>query len=486
VRATSLFGQKLTWLKKTARVSDDTIGAAVGFSESQVCRWRSGERSLDQVKGARVLAGLADFFLRQFGQRGQTATLARELGIDASLMTPTNRAYYAAFVRFLYSSHPVPAVGAVRDATVTTDGQVCHFGARGLVDALHDLARRSDASPVTIYLSLEHAKIIRSEASKGLWQALRELGDGPVRVVFDTWTNADEAAATLRALLPHMQAGDLRLHLIKLPQKFFYNNITFLAGDAMVLTAEPAGGRGDPVSMLVDSPSYFQGMSAVFAQFDKNTKPVERHLNVAANDEAQYFAQLYEPGDDLLAAIDGVDLLYLGVDDYARLLSLNDIPDSQRVYRLKRFASDKQRFEQLLESDRVTEVLNLDALDDMVRTRCISTPDMSFHRGKIFADETIVAGVFKGITDYLRRYANLSVALSRGGWGFSYRLKGDRFALLHSASHPLSDEPEIVWTDTWLLVFEYVQQFEKLLGDDNLISSRSAVMAALRMRQTTK
>jgi len=240
------------------------------------------------------------------------------------------------------------------------------------------------------------------------------------------------------------------------------------------------------VSMLVDSPSYFQGMGAVFAQFDKNTKPVERHLNVAANDEAQYFAQLYEPGDDLWAAIDGVDLLYLGADDYARLLSLNDIPDSQRAYRLKRFAGDKQRFERLLESDRVTEVLSLDALDDMIRTRCITTPDMSFHTGKLIADETIVAGVLTGITEYMRRYANLSVSLSRRGWGFSYRLKGDRFALLHSAARPASDEPEIVWTDTWLLVFEYIQQFEKLLGDDNLISSRSAVMAALRMRQTSK
>ena len=61
VQSTDGFGKRLDWLKATFRVTDGKIGAAVGASDSLVCRWRKGERSLDRVQDANVLNNLADW-----------------------------------------------------------------------------------------------------------------------------------------------------------------------------------------------------------------------------------------------------------------------------------------------------------------------------------------------------------------------------------------------------------------------------------------
>jgi len=344
---------------------------------------------------------------------------------------------------------------------------------------------RGAPAGITVYLSLEHSRIVREPSAERLWRTLRTLAGGnPVRLVFDNWTDAGEASKTLRALLPFMQTGELRLHLIKSTQKFFYNNISFYAGEiGMVITAEPAGGFGNSVSMPVDNPDYIRGMGGVFARFDRNTKPLERHLGAdSTKDEAVICARLYEPDGDLKTVIDGANLLYMDPDAYMKLLKLNGVTGSRRAYRLERFASDKQRFEAFLESGRATEIYYLPAFDDMIRSREIKTPDFSFHRGKVTADGDVLKSLFSGMTDLLGRRENLSVYLNRRippYSGFSCRLKGDSFVMLHSYG---SGDPHVVWSDTWLLVYEYIRQYDEALRDENLITTRDAALAALRIR----
>jgi len=84
--------------------------------------------------------------------------------------------------------------------------------------------------------------------------------------------------------------------------------------------------------------------------------------------------------------------------------------------------------------------------------------------------------------DYLVRYENLAVYLNRQNLpydDFSCRLKGDSFVLLHSYG---SGAPHVVWSDTWLLVYEYIRQFDEALRDSDLITTREAVKSALRIR----
>jgi len=302
--------------------------------------------------------------------------------------------------------------------------------------------------------------------------------------VFDNWTDAGEATKALRGLLPFMQTGRIRFCLIKSTQKFFYSNISiYAAGVGIVVTAEPVGGFGGSVSMLVESPDYLKGMGGVYARFDKNIKNVEKHLNPSVTkDEAVYYGQLFDPGSDIKAVIDGADLLYMDKNAYLDLLKRNDVTGSQRAYRLDRFERDKRGFEELLESNRVTEVFSLPAFDRMISSQKIKTPDFSFHSGIINADKKVLGSLFAGMLDYLERYENLSVYINRQNlpYGdFSCRVKGDSFVLLHSYGN---GAPHVVWSDTWLLVYEYMRQFDETLQDSDLITTRDAVKSALKMR----
>jgi hypothetical protein len=57
------FGHKLDYLKSLVRATDGEIGNSVGVVASLVCRWRSGERTLDRGRDGRMLGQLAQFFL---------------------------------------------------------------------------------------------------------------------------------------------------------------------------------------------------------------------------------------------------------------------------------------------------------------------------------------------------------------------------------------------------------------------------------------
>jgi len=487
-RETGSFGQKLNWLKSTFGGTDGEIGAAVGASDSLVCRWRNGQRSLDRIRDADLLNGLAGFFLDRAGHIGKTQALANALGVDDSLTE--SEAYCSAFVCFLYDGRQTPRDEAAVASPALMTAQVrqeCYFGKDGLIDALSLLEHRMLSAPaeITVYLSLEHSRVVREESADKLWDKLWRMSEKkPVKLVFDNWSDAGEAMKTLRWLLPFVHTGRLRLNLIKSMQKFFYSNITFYAGEAgIIVTAEPAGGYGSSVSMLVESPEYIKGMGSVFARFDKNTKPLEKHLNTAATrDEAFYYGQLHEPGSDLKTIVDGVNLLYMDAGAYMKLLKLNGVTGSQRAYRLERFVSDKRRFEVFLETGCATEVFSLLSIDRIIASKELITPDLSFIQGKGKTSSEIIKSLIEGMLDYLDRYVDLHIFLNRRGLpydGHSCRLKGDSFALLHSYG---GNRPHAVWTDTWLLVYEYIRQFDEALSDADLITTGDAVKSAFKIR----
>ena len=479
------FAQKLDWLKTTFRVTDGEIGAAVGASDSLVCRWRKGERRLDRVRDADVINNLAVFFA---GREEQVDTLARVLQLSEIDIKDKNEAYLSAFVSFLYAADPIINVG---ETDLTTNDhpvlQDSFFGVEGFVNALAQLEQHMNSIPaeITVYLSLEHSRIVREPAAEKVWEALWGIGNGnPVRLVFDNWTDAGEATKTLRGLLPYMQTGRLRLCLIKSTQKFFYSNISVYAeGIGIVITTEPVGGMGESVSILIKSPEYIKGMGGVYTRFERNTKAVEKHLNTTTSkDEALYFGQLFEPNSDLKTVVDGVNLLYMDSNAYMNLLKLNGVTGSQRAYRLERFARDKKQYEAFLESNRVIEVFNLTAFDWMIASLEIKTPDFSFHAGAIKANADILKNLFTGMLDCLERNPNLSILLNRRGLpnpDFSCRLKGDSFVLLHSYANGTT---HAVHSDTWLLVYEYIRQFDEVIQDKDLITTSDAVRAAIRIR----
>jgi len=487
------FGRKLDWLKTLFRVTDGEIGDHVGASASLVCRWRKGQRNLDRIRDECLLSGLAEFFLIRAGQIDMIPGFVDLFGgIDIS---PDNETARSVLIGFMFDQSPIPGKGKPvpesddKKMTGGADAPVrreCYHGIDGLLDAFAFLEYNTQGSPmdISVYLSLEHSHIARDKSAYKLWEMLRRLGGGnPVRLVFDNWTYADEAAGTLRMLLPAMQTGCVRLNLIKSMQKFFYSNISFYAaGTGIIVTTDPAGGYGGGVSMLVESPQYLQGMSGVFAKFDKITKPIEKHLNIAARDEALYYGQLFESGGSLKTITDGANLLYMDADAYMVLLKMNGITGSQRAYRLERFVNDKKRFGQFLESGRATEVFGLPVFDRMISLQEIKTPDFSFKPGKIKTDKAILRSMFEGMLDCLERYDNLSIVLNRSGLpqeGFSCRLKGDSFVLLHTYG---DGTPHAVWSDTWLLVYEYIRQFEEVMLDTDMIATKDAVKAALKIR----
>ena len=518
------FGQKLDWLKSVCKVTDGEIGAAVGVSDSLVCRWRKDKRVLDRRKEARTLERLARFLLEQALGCGQGSVLAGALGLDEAGIEAESRSCQLALAAFLYDGQAIRGGAARADAAqMRTTGlenspqsppqapsqgqpqnppqsppqappqqappQACYFGFQGLLAAIQQLEQhmRGTTAKITAYLSLEHSRILCDPQAGRLWEGLWRLGGGsPVRLVFDKWDSPDEATRTLRGLLPFMQAGWLRLSLIKSTQKFFYSNISFFAEGAglagMVITTQPAGGLGESVSMLLGSPEYISGMAAVFARFDKNTKAVEKHLGLpSTKEEAVCFEQLFAPGADLKAVLDGVSLLYLDAESYLRLLSQNGVSSSQRAYRLQRFTQDKQRFESFLAGNRMTEVLSLAAIDQMLASGLITTPDLSFYSGTMKAERQILQALLGGMLSCLERQNNLSIYLSRhsGRPGFSCRLKGDSFVLLHSYQ---DSARHAAYSDTWLLVYEYHRQFEEALQDEELIKARDSVRTALRIR----
>ena len=485
------FGRKLNWLKTTFRITDGEIGSAVGASAPLVCRWRSGERVLDRSRDIAALKRLAEFFAKRAVQSNHTYTLTQALDVDEADITNKNDKYYLAFVDFIYSASPLPTISKADDPGIKENlilsQQTSFFGMDGLLSSLDILNERLQGTHIgiTVYLSLEYSRIIRDSSASELWETLWRLGgNNPVRLVFDNWTDAGEAMKTLRGLLPFMQNGRLRLHLIKSTQKYFYSNISFYAdGVGMVITAEPASGFGDSISMLVESPDYIKGMGGVFARFDKNSKPIEKHLNMAATkDEAAYIARLFEPGSDLKTVIDGLNLLYMDADAYMKLLKLNGVIGSQRAYRLERFENDKRQFNEFLGTGRVTELFSIPAFERIVASQELKTPDFSFHAGAIKADREILKSLLRGMIDCLGKYENLTIYLNRRALpypNFSLRLKGDSFVLLHSYENGV---PHAVWSDTWLLVYEYIRQFDEALLDGDLVTSREAVLSALKMR----
>ncbi|MCL1906784.1 MAG: hypothetical protein FWG08_02520 [Propionibacteriaceae bacterium] len=55
------FGHKLDYLKSLVRATDGEIGNSVGVVASLVCRWRSGERTLDRGRDGRMLGNWRSF-----------------------------------------------------------------------------------------------------------------------------------------------------------------------------------------------------------------------------------------------------------------------------------------------------------------------------------------------------------------------------------------------------------------------------------------
>jgi hypothetical protein len=320
--------------------------------------------------------------------------------------------------------------------------------------------------------------------------------DAPVRVVFDGWTDhAEKAAQNLRALLPYVQTGKIRLSVINAPQKFFYN-LTFFAKNAgMVITTEPVGSAGACISLLASAPDYIRGMAAVFADFDHMCTSLARHLDGASTkDEAVYTARLFEPFEDVQVYSGGVNLLYLEEDGYLSLLRQNGITGSQRSYRRQKFVEDKRHFEAFLGKGRLKEILSLPALDRMIAEGKLRTPDFSFHAGEVKADAVVLKNLLAGMLAAIRKYENLTVYLERetsesadfAGQEFTFRIKGDSSVLVYTRESgeniPEGGKTHVVYSEHWRLVYEYIRQFREALQSEQLMNTKHAVETALRLR----
>jgi hypothetical protein len=484
------FGQKLDYLKTTFRVTDSEIGDSVGAVASLVCRWRSGERSLDPDKQAHTVRQLAAFFIERATLKRQRPRLAKILSLEEADIETESEACVDALIDFLYDGKAIHSTGGAdtpKKLSIISDGSF--IGVQGVMDALALLGEcvqgRPDAA-ITVYLSLDYSRLFQDEATFGIWDLLCRMNRGePVRVVFDGWLDDTERVAqNLNALLPFMQAGKLQLAMIKSTQKFFYYNLTFFAkGAGMILTTEPVGGEGVCISLLTTVPDYLDGMSAVFAGIDRRGKNLARHIGKnSAKDVALYYGRLFEPPEDLQVLSGGVNLLYMDEDSYLSLLKLNGITGSQRGYRHTRFVEDKRLFESFLVEHRIKEIMSLPALERMIRERKIETPDFSFHDGEVRADEAILRSLLEGMLRYLERYENLSIYLERSAAfspDFTCRIKGDSFILLHTRE---SGGTHTVYSDNWMLVYSYIKRFQEALRSDQLMNMRTAVRTALRVQ----
>jgi hypothetical protein len=314
--------------------------------------------------------------------------------------------------------------------------------------------------------------------------------------VFDGWTDhAETLTQNLKAFLPFLQTGPIRLFLISAPQKFFYN-LTFFAKDAgMVITTEPAGSAGVCISLLASAPAYVIGMGAVFADIDHLSTSLARHCDGASTkDEAVYYGRLFASPADVQALSGGVNLLDLDEDSYLSLLKQNGVTGSQRSWRRRKFAEDKKRFEEFLAEHRLKEIMSLPALDRMLTEGRLWTPDFSFHEGEVKADGAILKNLLAGMLAAIEKYENLTVYLERGTsentefdrQNFTCRIKGDSSVLLHTweirENTQSVGKTHVVYSEHWLLVYEYIKQFREALQSEQLMNTKHAVQAALQLR----
>lgn len=472
------------------QVTDSEIGNGVGAVASLVCRWRSGERSLDPAKHAHTVRELAAFFIERATLKRQRPQLAKILSLEEADIKPENEVCIAALIDFFYDGKDVSNRGAADAPKKRSVGAGSSFiGVQGVMDALELLEERIQDCPdvaITVYLSLDYSRLFQDEAASDIWGLLCRMNqDEPVRVVFDGWLDDTERVTqNLKALLPFLQTGKLQLAMIKSTQKFFYYNITFFAkGAGMVVTTEPVGGASACISLLTTAPDYLSGMGAVFAGIDRRGKSLARYIGkTSAKDAAVYYGRLFESTEDLQVLSSGVNLLYMDEDSYLSLLKLNGITGSQRGYRHTRFVEDKRLFEAFLAERRIKEIISLPALDRMVRERKIETPDFSFHDGEVKANEAILRNLLDGMLRYLGRYENLSLYLERGATispGFTCRIKGDSFILLHTRE---DDRTHAVYSDNWMLVYDHIKRFQEALRSDQLMNMRTAVETALQVQ----
>jgi len=118
----------------------------------------------------------------------------------------------------------------------------------------------------------------------------------------------------------------------------------------------------------------------------------------------------------------------------------------------------------------------------MIATQEVKTPDFSFQAGAVKANADILKNLFTGMLNCLERNPNLSIFLNRRSLpysDFSCRLKGDSFVLLHSYANGMT---HAVYSETWLLVYEYIRQFDEVVQDKDLVTTSDAVKAAIKIR----
>ncbi|MCL2105825.1 MAG: RyR domain-containing protein [Oscillospiraceae bacterium] len=240
------FAEKLDWLKNTLQVTDAELGEALNTHGSAVCHMRKGRRKMDPEKHRASLETLVEFAFRR----------AKALHINALDAYDTE-----SLIAYLFEDN--------------SSGQSCWFGLEGILFAL---ARLRASQGITVYLSLEHARILR-ESDIAFWQKVCSVnGNKALLLVFDAWHDADEAEKTLRNLLPYVRMGLLNTHIVQSTQKYFYSDITFFSTVGIVIAAEPVPGAGCVV-IPVQSPEYLMTMGAALEKISLQAEVTELDEN---------------------------------------------------------------------------------------------------------------------------------------------------------------------------------------------------------------
>lgn len=475
-------GQKLTFITKNNGITDEDLGEALGVVRSTVCKWRSGKLKFNKKEYA---SKVADFFVSNIDRAWLLSLLP--LPQDDS---EDDKALGARIAHYLFDGsdiilRPIIQDHIFNDAPVKNEG--CFLGMKGLSDALSlfsaHLRGEKEPPPISVYLSSEYCSLLLEDRADLLWDYLYKInGNRPVIIIFERWQETGRVTKILQCLLPFILAKKLELHYIPSTERLFCYNISFVAKDkCMVMTTEPAGAFGTCVSLYVDSKEFVVPMSKVLAKLTRLARPIAKHIELPRI-ETERVNSLYTGVGDINAMFDCANLLYASVDGFHGFLEACNFSYDERLTPLSRFELQKNTFNNFLLRETNREIISLDAIDDFIVRSSMKIPELSFPaETSVPVSLEFIKEVLEGMVDYLERYRNLQIILTRGTGNRDvvWRLKEDRLIVLHSFG---GNEKTCIYSENWLFIDHYMNLLEDAYRGKNTVRGKMNVISALQNR----
>jgi|GEM_PF-2444016 len=475
-------GQKLSFLMEHYGITNTALGGFIPVDRSTVSKWRSGRLFCSRsAYGSKI----AEYFVQTVGRK----RLADIFGSSSIKQPEDDGDFIGLLEAFLFDGGDIrlpekEKSPAILGRRVKNEG--CFLGVEGLFDALSLLAAtldgESDETSVHIYLSSEYCGLLLDARTDALWEDLYILNQRrSVKVIMEQGRESGRAAQILRRLTPFIMAGKLELSCIPSAERYFCYHISFLAeGRCMVMTTEPAGGAGICVSLFVDSPEFVLPMGRVLKKLDKIARPMARFIS--AKTETAVINSFLEEDGELHSLFDGLNLLYATPESLTRILKARSVPYKRAWNYVQRFTRQKADFERLLPEGGYTELVLLDAVDELIASKNIRPCEMSFPAGDgAPTGLSFLREALEGMVEYLGRYRQLQIVLVRDGTyrDLAWRIKGGRSILLHTLG---GENPRGILSDNRLFIEQYEDALITALRAKSTIRGRANVISALKKR----